>query len=108
MTPELRAVLAADFRPEQVAPVIVALVHESCPFTEEVIGAAGRHVSRMYVAQTTGAQVSDELTPEEVIERLPDVWDESGAQAMGLVNPGERGSGTPVTVMPPEAVRRDP
>ena len=105
VTPERRAVLESDFRAEQVAPVIIALAHESCPFTGEVIGAAGRHISRMYIAQTTGAQVSDELTPEEFLQRLPDVWDEAGANAMGLVSPGERGAGTPVTVVPPEARR---
>ena len=105
VTSERRAVLEADFRTELVAPVIVALVHESCPFTGEVIGAAGGHVSRMYIAQTTGTHVSDEFTPEEFIERLPEVWDETGAKAMGLVNPGDRGSAAPSTPVPPEAVR---
>ena len=107
VTPERRAILAADFRTEMVAPVVVALAHESCPFTGQVIAAAGGHISRMYVAQTTGIQAGGAFTPEEFISRLPEVWDESGAVAMGLVNPGQRGSGAPPTEVPPEAVRRD-
>jgi len=103
VTPERRAMLERDFTTALVAPVVVALAHRSCPFTGEVIGAAGGHVSRMYIAQTRGTHVADGFTPEEFIERLPEIWAQDDAIAMGLVTPGVRGSGTPVTEVPPEA-----
>lgn len=103
VSPERRAILEADFRTELVSPVVVALAHSSCPFTGEVIGAAGRHVSRMFMAQTRGATVADGFTPEEFIERLPEVWSEDQAIAMGLVTPGARGGSTPIAEVPDEA-----
>lgn len=106
VTPERRKVLEEQFTTAMVAPVIVALAHESCPFTGEVIGAAGGHISRMYIAQTKGTQVEPGYTPEDFLERLPEVWAQDDAIAMGLVVPGVRGSGTPVTVVPPEAQPR--
>ena len=63
VTPERRAILAADFRTEMVAPVVVALAHESGPFTGQVIAADGGHISRMYVAQPTGIQAAGRLLP---------------------------------------------
>ena len=106
VTPERRKVLEESFRTELVSPVVVALAHDSCPFTGEVIGAAGGHVSRMFMAQTRGMQVRDDFTPEEFHERLPEVWSEEGSQSMGLVVPGARGQGTPATEVPPEAQPR--
>jgi ketosteroid isomerase-like protein len=105
VTPERRMVLEKDFGTDLVAPVVVALAHVSCPFTGEVIGAAGGHVSRMFVAQTRGTNLDKGFTPEDFIAHLPEIWDEEGAGAMGLVVPGIRGSGTPVTEVPPEARR---
>jgi hypothetical protein len=61
----------------------------------------------MYIAQTKGAQVEKDFTPEQFLERLPEVWAEDDAFAMGLVIPGVRGSGTPVTEVPPEARPRE-
>ena len=106
VSPERRVTLEADFRAELVAPVIVALGHESCPLTGEIIGAAGGHVSRMFMAQTAGIQVGADFSPEEFLDRLPEVWSESTYRAMGLVTPGQRGAGTPVAVVPPEAQPR--
>jgi NAD(P)-dependent dehydrogenase (short-subunit alcohol dehydrogenase family) len=107
VTPERRAVLEEDFTTEMVAPVVVALAHESVPFTGEVIGAAGGHVSRMYMAQTKGTRMERGFSPEDVWSRLPEIWAQHDAVAMGLVVPGVRGSGTPVTEVPPEARPRD-
>jgi NAD(P)-dependent dehydrogenase (short-subunit alcohol dehydrogenase family) len=101
--PERQKVLESDFRAELVSPVIVALAHESCPFTGEVIGAAGGNLYRAYMAQTTGTQVGDSFTPEEFYDLLPDIWDETDSFAIGLVTPGRRAQVTPVTEVPPEA-----
>ncbi len=107
VTPERRKTLEQDFTTKMVAPVVVALAHESVPFTGEVIGAAGGHISRMYIAQTQGTDLEEGFTPEDVLEHLPEIWAQDDAIAMGLVVPGVRGSGTPVTEVPPEAQPRD-
>jgi ketosteroid isomerase-like protein len=99
-------VLQQEFKPEFVAPVLAALVHESCPFTGETIVGAGRHLSRIYAAQTRGADVGADLTPERFVARLPDVWDQEEAIAIGLVTPGERAQTTPEAEVPAEARRR--
>jgi NAD(P)-dependent dehydrogenase (short-subunit alcohol dehydrogenase family) len=46
---EAREELKRRFRTEYVAPVIVALAHESCPCTGEVITAMGGRVNRYFV-----------------------------------------------------------
>jgi NAD(P)-dependent dehydrogenase (short-subunit alcohol dehydrogenase family) len=103
ITAERRMVLEEQFGVELVAPVALALVHQTCPCSGEVFLAGGGNVSRLYIAQTPGIQVEAGFSAEEFLERLPDIWNEDGYIAMGLVNPGERGMGTPVTVVPPEA-----
>lgn len=103
--PERRKVLERDFRPEQVAPVLLLLAHRACDFTGEIVAAAGRHVSRFFLAQTEGAQLGPEPTPEEVLERLPDVWDEAGYNPVDLVDPVQRAQKTPTAEVPPSARR---
>ncbi len=105
---ERRAVLERDFRTEQVAPALLLLAHPSCDFTGEIVAAAGRQVSRFFLGQTEGAQLSADPTPEELVERLPDVWDETGYHPVGLVTPGQRAQRTPVAEVPPSARRRVP
>jgi len=101
--PDRRKLLEENFGTDRVAPVVIALAHESCPFNGEVFGAAGGHVSRMFMAQTKGIQVGDSFTAEEFYERLPDVWSEDEYIAIGLVSAGQRAQGTPVAEVPPEA-----
>jgi hypothetical protein len=102
---ERRKVLEENFQPALVAPVVVALAHESCPFNGEVFGAAGGHVSRFYMAQTKGIQVGREFTPELFYERLPDIWGEDEYIAIGLVGGEQRAQGTPVAEIPVQARR---
>ena len=45
------------------------------------------------------------VAPEDFIARLPEVWSQDDATAMGLVVPGARGGATPVAEVPPEAQR---
>jgi NAD(P)-dependent dehydrogenase (short-subunit alcohol dehydrogenase family) len=103
VSPERRVMMQERFRVELVAPVVLALAHESCEVTGEIFGAAGGHVSRMFMAQTEGIQVGDGFTATEFLRRLPEIWSEEGYQPMGLVDPGQRQQGTPVTVVPPQA-----
>jgi NAD(P)-dependent dehydrogenase (short-subunit alcohol dehydrogenase family) len=102
---ERRQELQRDFKTDYVAPVIVALAHESCPCNGEVITAIGGHVNRYFAAQTPGIQVGDGFSPEEFLQRLPDVWDEEGYTALGLAIPGRRGGTTPIADVP-DAARR--
>jgi hypothetical protein len=86
--------------------VVVALVHRRCPFTGEVIGAAGGTLYRAFMAQTKGVEVGKSFDPEQFYEVLPEVWNEEGYFPVGLVTPGARAQKTPVTEVPPEAQRR--
>lgn len=108
VSPERRALLERDFTVDRVAPVVALLAHESCDFSGQVLGAAGEHVSRMYIAQTVGVRFESTPSPEDVGSALPEIWDESGAAAMGLVSAGARGSGTPVSEVPASARRKNP
>jgi NAD(P)-dependent dehydrogenase (short-subunit alcohol dehydrogenase family) len=108
LTEEQRQELVRRLRTEHVAPVIVALAHTDCPCNGEVLTAIGGRISRYFVAETTGIEVDVDFTPEELMERLPDVWDAEGYSEIGLAIPGTRGGGTPVAVVPPAAERRSP
>ncbi len=103
---EKRAALRKGFKTEYVAPIIVALAHETCPCNGEVITAIGGHVNRYFVAQTEGIHIGDGFTAEEFLERLPDVWDQEGHLTMGLALPGGRGGATPAAEVPPAARRQ--
>ncbi len=103
---ERRAMMQERFTTDLVAPVVLALAHDSLEVTGEIFGAAGGHVSRMFMAQTAGIQVQEGFTATEFYDRLPEIWSEIGSQPMGLVDPSERQQGTPVTVAPPQAQPR--
>lgn len=103
---EAREELKRRMKTEYVAPVIVALAHENCPCTGEVITAMGGRVNRYFTGATPGIEVGVEFTPEEFVDRLPDVWDEDGYTTIGLAMPGRRGGATPVAEVPEAARRR--
>lgn len=105
VSPERRALLQESFRTELVSPVVVALAHRSCPFTGEIILAAGGQVSRIFAAQTVGTRFEGAFTPEDFIARLPEIWSEDGYLAIGLVAAGQRSQSTPTAEVPPEARR---
>jgi NAD(P)-dependent dehydrogenase (short-subunit alcohol dehydrogenase family) len=105
---EQRAALQERFKTDYVAPVIVALAHDECPCTGEVITAMGGHVNRYFVAQTVGVRVGDDFTPEEFMERLPHIWNEAGYSTIGLAMPGRRGGETPVAEVPAAARPQEP
>ncbi len=102
---EAREELKRRFRTEYVAPVIVALAHERCPCSGEVITAMGGMVNRYFVGETPGIEVGLDFSAEEFLDRLPDVWDEDGYTAIGLAMPGRRGGATPIAEVPPAARR---
>ena len=69
--------LAERMGPQQVAPVVAYLAHESCPLNGEVLSASGGRVARAFVAVTPGVW-SDALTPEVVADRIGEIVDETG------------------------------
>jgi len=69
--------LVAQLGPQQVAPVVVYLCHESCELTGEVLSTAGGRVGRVFMGATPGI-VSDQLTAEEVADRIDEVLDPEG------------------------------
>ncbi len=69
--------LVAQLGPQQVAPVVVYLCHESCELTGEVLSTAGGRVGRVFMGATPGI-VSDQLTAEEVADRIDEILDPEG------------------------------
>ena len=57
---------------EAVAPLVAALLHESCPAHGELFGAGGGLVTRLYVAETRG-YYQEHLTPEDILEHWEEV-----------------------------------
>ena len=102
---ERRRILEENFRTDLVSPVVVALAHSSCPFTGEVIGAAGGTLYRAFMAQTKGTEVGSAFDPEQFCQVLPEVWNEDEYFPIGLVTPGQRAQTTPVAEAPPQALR---
>ncbi|MEM7325300.1 MAG: SDR family NAD(P)-dependent oxidoreductase [Actinomycetota bacterium] len=69
--------LANRMGPHQVAPAVVYLAHRSCSLTGETLSAAGGRVGRAFVAVTPGIYDED-LTLEDVAERIDQITDETG------------------------------
>lgn len=68
--------LEAQMGPHQVSPAVVYLAHRSCSLTGETLSASGGRVGRAFVGVTPGIY-SDDLTVEEVANRIDEIVDES-------------------------------
>ena len=73
---EFRDWFLATMRPELVSPVVAALVHSTCSVTGEMLVVGGGRVARTVMAETLG-YLSTNLTPEDVLEHLPEVLSET-------------------------------
>jgi NAD(P)-dependent dehydrogenase (short-subunit alcohol dehydrogenase family) len=60
--------------PERVAPLVVALVHESCPETGQTYDAAGGRFARIFLGNTEGVFVAHP-TPEDVAAKWAEIDD---------------------------------
>lgn len=69
--------LEARMGPQQVAPAVVYLAHRSCSLTGETLSASGGRVGRAFVGVTPGIY-SEDLTVDEVADRIDEVMDETG------------------------------
>jgi NAD(P)-dependent dehydrogenase (short-subunit alcohol dehydrogenase family) len=67
-----------DLPPEQVAPMVAVLAHESCPASGEVLAAGGGRFSRLFVGATPGWVADTDATPEAVAAHWTEVTDEAG------------------------------
>jgi NAD(P)-dependent dehydrogenase (short-subunit alcohol dehydrogenase family) len=62
---------AAEMTPDQVAPMVAFLAHESCPVNGEMYAAGAGRFARMYLASTPGYVHPGEASIEDVAEH----WD---------------------------------
>ncbi len=69
---DYRTWFLATLRPELVSPVVVALAHESCPVSGELLVVAGGRIARAVLAETHGV-IDPALTAESALAHLPAV-----------------------------------
>jgi NAD(P)-dependent dehydrogenase (short-subunit alcohol dehydrogenase family) len=69
--------LEAQMGPQQVAPAVAYLAHRSCSLTGETLSASGGRVGRAFVGVTPGVY-ADDLTIEEVADRIDEIMNEDG------------------------------
>ncbi len=62
---------------DAVTPMLLALAHESCPCNGETLIAGLGRFARIFAAETRGL-IDPDLSPEQLLERWPEVVDESG------------------------------
>jgi hypothetical protein len=71
--------------PEQVAPAVVYLAHESVPFNGEIFAIGSGTLERVVVLETAGITLSsDRPTPEEIAENIGTTLDVEGARVVGV------------------------
>lgn len=58
MTEHTMTELVKDLDPEDVTPVVVYLAHESCARTANIYRVGGKHVSRVFIAETAGVDLT--------------------------------------------------
>lgn len=63
---------------ENVSAAVAALSHPSCPVTGEIFGVGAGNIGRLFIADTRGYIIAEDLTPEGVQEHWPQILDESG------------------------------
>jgi NAD(P)-dependent dehydrogenase (short-subunit alcohol dehydrogenase family) len=69
---DYRTWFLASLLPEFVTPLVIALAHESCDVTGELLVVAGGRIARTVVAETRGI-VDHDLTAESALAHLHDV-----------------------------------
>ena len=77
MTENTMTELVKDLAPEDVTPVVVYLAHESCERTANIYRVGGKHVSRVFIAETAGADLQAQ-TAEAFAAKI-DAIDDAGS-----------------------------
>jgi NAD(P)-dependent dehydrogenase (short-subunit alcohol dehydrogenase family) len=76
--------LAPTSRPEQAAPVVVYLAHESCELNGEVLCAGGGSFQRLFSSLSRGVK-RKEMTPEDFAADLDRIMDPTDAPLVNVV-----------------------
>ncbi len=77
MTENTMTELVKDLAPEDVTPVVVYLAHESCERTAYIYRVGGKHVSRVFIAETAGADLQAQTA--EAFAANIDAIDDAGS-----------------------------
>jgi NAD(P)-dependent dehydrogenase (short-subunit alcohol dehydrogenase family) len=77
MTENTMTELVKDLAPEDVTPVVVYLAHESCERTANIYRVGGKHVSRVFIAETAGVDL--EAPTAEAFAAEIDAIDDAGS-----------------------------
>lgn len=77
MTENTMTELVKDLDPEDVTPVVVYLAHESCERTANIYRVGGKHVSRVFIAETAGVDL--EAPTAEAFAAEIDAIDDAGS-----------------------------
>ena len=85
---EFRRSLMAN-TPEQVAPTVAYLAHESCSMTGRAFYSCRGHVLEVFSSDTVGYEDADP-TPESVRDHLHDILDRTGAVAVTEADSADR------------------
>ena len=64
--------------PDRVAALVAVLAHECCPATGEMFTASGARVARLFLGETPGVMLGDDLTPEALLASWPAVMSTDG------------------------------
>jgi NAD(P)-dependent dehydrogenase (short-subunit alcohol dehydrogenase family) len=85
--PEERfASTAQMYPPEQVAPAVVYLAHESCVLNGEILVSGGGAVQRLVFSVTKGL-TGDEMTPEDIGRNISTLMDPTDARVVDIPTP---------------------
>ena len=80
----------SELDPDLVAPAVIYLAHERCPFSGKFISSGARHTSEFYIGKTAG-YYSTSTTAEDIGDNFDKVLDREGALVLpdpGTVPPG--------------------
>jgi NAD(P)-dependent dehydrogenase (short-subunit alcohol dehydrogenase family) len=75
LTPEMWEFAEAAMPPAVNAAVVAYLAHEGCAVSGETLSCSGGRLARLVLSETEGVEVSADLTPEEVADRLGAITD---------------------------------
>ncbi|WP_395312264.1 SDR family NAD(P)-dependent oxidoreductase [Mycobacterium sp. AMU20-3851] len=82
MTENTMTELVKDLDPEDVTPVVVYLGHESCERTANIYRVGGKHVSRVFIAETAGVDL-EAATAESFAAHIDKIDDASSFTIRG-------------------------
>jgi len=77
----LPAEVLAKLEPHLVSPLVLRLAAEDCPVSGRIYAVGGGYVARVAVMEAKGANLGQEMSPEDLVERWAEIEDLAGARA---------------------------